>query len=290
MLPNVRAEFQRVDKRLLLRPVYQRTHETTSLALIRKIQRNFLEPLFGALIVVRRPNGDLAVIDGLTRLTAVSDMDSISDVPCLIYKIGTIAEEAAFFRAFNRDRVPLPVHADHTAAVWQGEETALAIQILLDRYGRTASRYAKPNTISCIRSLRQAFNADDVGAERIFELVAGLCQGEALDRYTFDALFYIEQTLRDNRPGESLATTYFDRVIALGHDGILNAIKAGMLSARKFEGNRRWLWGKSAAKALKIDLNPPPRPRGRPRKQPETKTVEIQSQIGRRHINGGLHA
>lgn len=307
MIPHIKPEFNWVDKSSLLIPRdgatgYQRVITDLGAAVsgsggnFRRIKRQFSWTLFGALLCVRRHNGDLVVFDGGHRLDAVRDMDSISAVPCLIYRIEDIRQEAEVFRAINKWRTGLLLADDHRAAVIQGDATALNIQTAINKLGRTASRYASPTTISCISSLRKIFAHDAQRAAGVVQLAGEMCAGEPLDKYTIDALFFIENRLADKNSGESLLDGYRQALLNVGGGVISAAIKRerAKIGDSASSPGRTERWARAAVDAIndfsRLDIKLDKRGRGRPRKQSLTRSVEIKSQVGRRGFNGGAPA
>lgn len=89
MIPHIRPQFNWVDKKTLLIPRdgpggYQRAitkkaagnldpiRSVGSAGVVERMRKNFCWTLFGALMIVRRPNGDLIVLDGGHRMEAIA--------------------------------------------------------------------------------------------------------------------------------------------------------------------------------------------------------------------------
>lgn len=306
MIANIRPQFNWIDKKTLLipregeggyqRPIYQAAGNNDpdkrpgGGLLVVKMRRNLSWTLFGALTVVRRPTGDLVVLDGGHRMEAIRHMDSISEVPCLIYGVNSLQEEAEIFRAINRMRTQLGVYDDHRAAVVQQEGMALKIDAAIASMGRRPARITGPTTINCLRSIRVAMRKDEKTTLSMLGFLGELCHGHALDQYILGAFIHAEQRLQDRKTPLSLAGVYRKAVIDTGCELIAREIRREII---KGEGpSKPSIWARGAINAINqfskagIMLDPP----GRPRKaKPPVKAVEIRSQIGQRH-NGGSHA
>ena len=89
-------------------PSYQRSVENgPSRVLIRKIAREWDWSLFQLLVVSRRPDGALYVVDGQHRLEAARLRRDLYDLPCSVYDFATTGDEADAFVAINQQRKPL---------------------------------------------------------------------------------------------------------------------------------------------------------------------------------------
>lgn len=220
MIPNVKLEYQWIDKSLLLTERgltgYQRTVSPHGRAVINKIKKNFLWPLFGALLVVRRKDGDLFVVDGGHRLDAVKEMESITGVPCLICHVDTVSEEAAIFRRFNADRRQLTQFDEFRPAIIEGDKIALVVADICKAAGRAPGPKNTATTVSFLTRLRKSAAANETATRAVFGLLSFMSKGQQIDRRSFEVLFWIECELMNNRPGKSLATTWRREILAIG--------------------------------------------------------------------------
>lgn len=169
-------------------PAYQRgTDNGTSRALIRKIAREWDWSLFQLLVVSRRPDGGLYVVDGQHRWEAARLRRDLYDLPCSVYDFPSVAEEAAAFVALNQQRKPLGALDLFRAAV-EGGGDAGAIEVMrlitqagLSLAGHTNFTAWKPGQISNISGIRKAhkMHGPDVTG-RALRLLASAFEGEVL--------------------------------------------------------------------------------------------------------------
>ncbi|NEV00418.1 DUF6551 family protein [Bradyrhizobium uaiense] len=120
--------------RLSIDGAYQRsTDNSASRRLISSIAAKFDWRLCAPLVVSRRPDDTLTIIDGQHRWMAASQRDDIPQLPCCVFRYQNIQEEARMFIVANRARKPVNRLDDYFAAVAAADEDALEIhQIVTD--------------------------------------------------------------------------------------------------------------------------------------------------------------
>ncbi|WP_010339922.1 DUF6551 family protein [Sphingobium yanoikuyae] len=120
---------------------YQRSTENgASQALIRKIANGWDWRMCLPLVVSKRDDGSLWVIDGQHRLAAALLRGDIPFLPCVVGIYGSVADEAAMFVAMNRARKPMNRLDDFHAAIASGDSEAIEITRLITDAGFTVSR------------------------------------------------------------------------------------------------------------------------------------------------------
>ena len=120
---------------------YQRSIDTgPSRALIDKIARCWDWRMCLPLVVSKRDDGSLWVIDGQHRHAAALLRGDIPYLPCCVGVYGSVADEAAMFVAMNRARRAINRLDDFHAAQAGGDEEALQIAQLITDAGFTVSR------------------------------------------------------------------------------------------------------------------------------------------------------
>lgn len=120
---------------------YQRsTDNGASQALIKKIATGWDWRMCLPLVVSKRDDGSLWVIDGQHRLAAAILRGDIPFLPCCVGVYGSVADEAAMFVAMNRARKPMNRLDDFHAAIASGDGDAIEIARLITSTGFTVSR------------------------------------------------------------------------------------------------------------------------------------------------------
>jgi hypothetical protein len=97
------------------------------------------------LIVSRRRDDTLVIIDGQHRWQAAKRRGDIPDLPCCVFRYENEQEEARMFILANRSRRPISRLDDYFAAVAAGDEDALEIQQLVTDAGLKVTRKASPS-------------------------------------------------------------------------------------------------------------------------------------------------
>lgn len=115
---------------------YQRSLDSReSQALIRKIAQHWNWDLCQPLVVARRDNGDLYVIDGQHRLEAARLRGDIAQLPAVVVQYASAADEAASFVHLNQQRRPLNAIDLFNASLASGDVETCAIRAALEAAG-----------------------------------------------------------------------------------------------------------------------------------------------------------
>jgi hypothetical protein len=120
---------------------YQRSTENgPSRRLITSIAAKFDWRLCAPLVVSRRADDTLTIIDGQHRWMAACLRNDIPQLPCCVFRYQNMEEEARMFIVANRARKPISRLDDYFAAISAADEDALEIQQLVKDAGLTVAR------------------------------------------------------------------------------------------------------------------------------------------------------
>ncbi|MEG3177032.1 DUF6551 family protein [Sphingomonas sp. RB3P16] len=172
---------------LKIDPAYQRSIATgESQGLIRRIAVEWDWSLCQPLVVARRNDDSLWVIDGQHRLAAARARRDIYDLPCVIVASQGAREEAASFVALNQQRRPLAALDIFRAALAAGDMDALAIMQSIEHVGLSLAPHQnyvswKPGMISNVNGVRAAWRQHGDGAtRRALDILARGFNGQVL--------------------------------------------------------------------------------------------------------------
>lgn len=172
---------------LQIDPAYQRSMDNEqSLSLVRRIATYWNWDLCQPLVVARRVDGGLWVVDGQHRLAAARMRDDIPQLPCVVSNYAAAADEAAAFVALNRERRPLSTLDLFRAAISAGDETALAVFGAMTELGLSVAPHTnftawKPGMVSNVKAIERAWRgAGAVRTRRALAAMASAFSGEVL--------------------------------------------------------------------------------------------------------------
>lgn len=145
---------------LAVDPTYQRELDAASRSLIQRIARGWDWNLFQPLVVARRPDNSLWVVDGQHRLEAARIRNDVDQLPCVIFHPADPTDEAAVFVELNQARRPLTPFALYNAAIAAGDPLAVALEGLLRDAGLSFAGAAdvailKPGQINIVGRVRR---------------------------------------------------------------------------------------------------------------------------------------
>lgn len=151
--------------RLQIDPTYQRTTDgAASRAIIVGMLKTWDWRLCQPLIVARRPDGDLLVIDGQHRLEGARGRGDIDHLPCVVMPSASVSDEANTFVALNSKRQKLSQGQVFAAMLAAQDPDAQRVLQLVEGAGLKFARSHdpsrwKPGEIYCgpaiVRALRQ---------------------------------------------------------------------------------------------------------------------------------------
>lgn len=122
---------------------------------VQHIASSWSWPAFGALIVARR--GDrFFVIDGQHRALAAIRRADVSDLPCVVFPMENIEQEALAFLDSNTSRKPLTTADKYKASLVVGDEVTTLVNNLIVASGRTVDVASKVGVLQLVnKGLRE---------------------------------------------------------------------------------------------------------------------------------------
>ncbi|MDR6851063.1 hypothetical protein J2Y54_000556 [Sphingomonas sp. BE123] len=207
---------------LAVDPSYQRSIEASdSQALIRRIAQFWNWDLCQPLVVSRRDDGSLFVIDGQHRLEAAKLRGDIPQLPCVIVAYANAADEAASFVHLNQQRRPLTKLDLFKAAIASEDPTAVAIMSALTAAGLSVAPHNnhtawKPGMVSNIGGIEAAWRqkGEQVTSTALRALSQGF-EGQVL-QYAGTLFPGIAVVCGDEmRSGKAIEPARFDRFLTM---------------------------------------------------------------------------
>lgn len=242
-----KGQFQEVLKSDLLvnNEVYQR--EATK-AKVLALSANWSWISCGTLTVARR-KGELWVVDGQHRKLAADNRSDITRLPCMIFDVENVSQEARAFLATNRNRKPMTALASFKAECAAGDEVALFVSDVIQNCGlrlTTASTEAGAfKAIALAKSLAATDRDLFVRAMQMGAKLALTARGP-LHQKVLAGIFYVLQNVNSDdvtrltkrldqigmaaikRSIDSASAYYAKGGAKVYADGILQAVNKGL--------------------------------------------------------------
>lgn len=164
-LGNMPALQYLLPSQLSVDPAYQRSVDNeASKTLIRKIAQFWNWDLCQPLVVSRREDGALYVIDGQHRLEAARLRGDITQLPAVVVSYADPADEAASFVQLNQQRRPLSKIDVFKAAVASGDREACEILAAIEQSGLSIAPHSnhtawKPGMVSNIGGIERCWRS-----------------------------------------------------------------------------------------------------------------------------------
>jgi hypothetical protein len=230
---NVPGELRQIDKHLLTVDLsYQRRLDRPRVA---AIAANWSWVSCGAIIVAQHERDgrtSFTIVDGQHRWEAAILSDDISDLPCLVFPLDELKDEAIGFLASNVSR-KLPSLADQfKALIIAGNQEATLADQLARRAGRHIAAGTGPYTISCAAELLRLIQQDRSAVEGAWPALSRLCAGYAMPARILRGVVNLQRRMTRN---DNFRNPYWaDRLVKIGYDAVFDEIKRLGLVERNY--------------------------------------------------------
>lgn len=200
---------------------------------VKQIAANWMWPAFGVLTVGTR-DGSHYVMEGQHRWAAALRRSDISSLPCVVFTMKHVAEEAHVFLTANTLRRPVSAVEKFSASIIEGSPPAIKLSELIAKTGRVVTQNPKMhNGIRCIAALLDLQSTNASALERVLPMASEICRDRSLNERIVRALHFIEvQLLRDG--GRSLSVpNWRKRILSISYETYLDHInRAAVFYAR----------------------------------------------------------
>lgn len=207
-------------------------------AKVHEIAIKFSWPAFGVVVVARRPDGTMFIVDAQHRHAAAMKRDDIHSVPCVVFDIDETRDEAAHFLSVNTNRRTLTSIDRHKAFVTIGDHCSTVVEELVSSVGRAVSD-SRADGVRCVRTIRKWIERDEKRVRDLWPLIDELSgRGPILER-TVDGLLYLDEHLDGTRLCDP---RWKRRVLSIGVRKLLEgAARAAAYFAKG--GAKQWAHG-----------------------------------------------
>lgn len=213
------GKFELINKnKLMIDRSYQRSASEIRVKLINK---DWSWVACGAIIVAKRKEGYF-VVDGQHRVLAALTRPDITTLPCIVFNVKDIKDEAQGFITTQVGRKPLQVIDKFNALVISGDKTAILVQELLDEFGlRPGKSFKSPKNVQCLSVLMRWIEFDSDIIENIWPTIVELCKGNTITKDIVDGIAYVANYAED----EGILTDYWKkRLLRVGYDKVVDSI------------------------------------------------------------------
>lgn len=194
------------------------------------IAKNWRWEAFGRLLVGRRTDGRLFIVDGQHRLLAARKRSDIKELPCVVFNSRGSDHEADVFLVTNTARGPMTILQKFKALLIIGDPIAMAIKdtadalglIIPEKSGGRKRQMGKDLNLNCIESIMVAWRINPQDAERCLVLCKEISNGYAITKDMFSGVFHLNQKMK--KIGDSIFN-HREKLKASGYVEIMSTIK-----------------------------------------------------------------
>lgn len=220
--------FRVVSKHDLIIPVehYQRGGSD---AKVTRIANNFSWAAFQVLSVTDVGGGNYHVIEGGHRTRAAMKRPDVDMVPCMVFEMETIQDEALAFLEVNVNRKPMSAVDRHHAYIVSGDPLAVKVENAVRESGRRIEAGQGAHSISCVTELRRCIHDDEPAFYRVWPVISRLCEGRKITRDIVLGLFWLERNVEGGVSGPARSRRIYD----VGFDRLFE----GAVQGRAYHAN-----------------------------------------------------
>lgn len=207
---------------LRIDPEYQRP---ISEARVGRIAANWNWVSAGALIISMRENGHYFIIDGQHRWEAAKMRKDITKLPCIVFPLTVIRDEAAGFLTANYERRPPSTLEKFPAMLAVGDRVALKAQELISQAGLhvAVTNRSAAGAFLAVGELLRALRGAEKATVAIWPTLCQIYEGRHISGRVLRSLVALEARLQGKA---SLADPkWFERLVAIGAPALERAIR-----------------------------------------------------------------
>jgi len=223
------GRFEWLPKHKLIVPTETYQRKGTNSKEVR-IASNFSWAAFQTISVAGRCDGLYNVIEGGHRLRAAMKRDDVLNVPCMIFDISDEKDQAKAFLSVNKERKPMSGIDRHKAMIIAGDPVAAKVENAVNAIGRTVGKSGQSaREVSCINEMRRCIETDEQAFNRVWPVIAEVCEGRRITRDIVIGIFRLERFV----DGGVSSGVRASRVISVGYDALIEGSRQG----REFHGH-----------------------------------------------------
>lgn len=219
--PGNRGKYREIAKsNLNLDDRYQR--EKTTEEAVRRIARNWDWVLYKVLSVAERGDGSLWVFDGGHRLRAAFYRSDVNELPCLVFQLADLSDEARSFIAGARMSSRISSFDSFRAALVAEEPCSLRTAAMLAELGLKPNKNASKSTeVKCVYAIQKALEENEPTAKKALELSISICGEKPVPSHVFLGFFRLARHFN----GEDLLSKYEDVIRNLTQEEVERSIR-----------------------------------------------------------------
>jgi len=211
--------FEMIDKNLIeVDEQYQRDLKIDKAV---KIARGFDWTVFGAITVNRRPDGTYKCIEGQHRVGGAMLRDDITHLPCLVFQLAGVEDEAAAFDDINSTRAGLSGLQRWKAKIIMGDEDTVIINSMILESGLAVG--TGKNDVKCVGALLDQYRRGREAMQTVWPILVRLCAGDNITEAEVKGLCWVERNAAEDY---TLAEAHWNRALIPSNlDQVRNMIR-----------------------------------------------------------------
>lgn len=211
-----------IDKNQL--SIDQKYQRVLNLRMVQRIADNWSWIAAGAITVSLRAKSDkYFIVDGQHRWEASKLLREVKTLPCLVFELDQIQDEAMGFLASNAERKSLKPTDRYPALLLAKDPVALIIDQLAREAGRTIRGNHDRTSVACVGRLMRCIKENESALRRVWPIIIELCKDAPISEYLVGGIWSLERRLKR---GTSLTERrWCEQLTKIGREGIEQSIR-----------------------------------------------------------------
>lgn len=175
----------------------------------------------GTLAVSLREDGEWYVMDGQHRLLAAMKRDEITEMPCMVYDVETVKDEAKAFLTMQTNRRPISSVDKFNALLMTESHVARVANELIIVTGRKVQRGKSAGGFRAVQVVMDCVAENEAVLRKVWPIIIELCGSDHVMGQSLISGLWFLQCHTD----QDLSRAHWRRrIVGLGYDKIMNAI------------------------------------------------------------------
>lgn len=138
-------------------------------------------------------NNQWFIVDGQHRKLAADKRSDITTLPCMLYELNSVPNEAMAFVDINTSKTTVGAFDKFKAMILGGDPIAIELNNLFKKYGYKASHNTGVKNIACLMTAWRLFKKDSKLFNKIWPAITEINQDSNITNEILTAVFYTEK-------------------------------------------------------------------------------------------------
>lgn len=187
--------------------------------------KNWWWACVGTISVCERSDGTFAVFDGKQRTLAARARKDITELPCMVYKLSSVEEEAAAFLGVQANRKAVSALEKFNGLVTTKDDASKFLKIVIEKSGYKVQHSSANWSMACVSAALRSLEYGKDIFKIAFPVIADIHGGYPIDARIMLGITYLFK----HASGEVSTKFAINRLVKIGHKELGDSISSTVL-------------------------------------------------------------